>query len=277
MFSVRLWVLVLLLPMLFLSACTRSRPVPIQVTLQYLPQVPFEISSQGRAVNLAVSGEPGNQTASFPAEGRLRGDQFLLPQFTMRLHYPCGWRDVPLHLDSSWAPEYVRQSAEERRTLAINTDPPYQSDAPLSVDIDNRGSEVQTLDVGELSYKVEKGHLTRVSTYQPDCGNAALGINGKSVGNLPAATKPADPYAYREGLYAFVDPTARRCYQLRQITYSSISPSFGPGPKIVQTLRGRQLCVLEYHPKYVLTSAPGSIMSQAPQESQYELTEKKCQ
>jgi hypothetical protein len=90
MFSVRLGVLVLLLPMLFLSACTRPRPVPIQVTLQYLPQVPFEISSQGKAVNLAVSGEPGNQTGSFPAEGTLRGDQFLLPQFT------CLWSQAGL-------------------------------------------------------------------------------------------------------------------------------------------------------------------------------------
>jgi hypothetical protein len=274
MFRERFWVLVLLLLMLFLTACTRSRPVAIQVTLQYFPQVPFEISSKGRAVNLTVSGEPGNRTGSFPAEGTLRGDQFLLPEFTMRLHYPCGWREAPLRLDSSWAPEYVRKSAEERQTLTITADPPYQSDPLMSVDVDNRGGEVHTLEVGELSYPVEGGHLTRVSTYQPECGNAALGIDGKAIGSLPAATKSADPYAYREGPYVFVDPTAKRCYQLRVITYSTIS--FGPGPKVVDTLRGRQLYILQNQPKYVLTSAPGSIMSNVPQEAQYELTEKKC-
>jgi hypothetical protein len=268
--------LAFLLPLSCLSACTRSRPVSIRVTLQTFPEVPFEIYYEGRKVDVAVSGEPGNQSGSFPAEATLRGDQFQLPAVTIRLHYPCGWREEPLTLDSNWAPEYVRKSAEEHQTLAINADSPYQADPPMSIDVDNRGGEVHSLEVGELSYAVEGGKLPRVDTFQPECGNASLGINGKAVGSLPAATKPADPDAYRKGVYVFVDPTAKRCYQLRSIVYSTDYFSPGPGPRIVKTLRGRQFYVLEDAPNYVLTSAPDSIMSQAPEEAQYELTEKNC-
>lgn len=268
--------LAFLLPLWFLSACTRSQPVSIRVTLQFFPDVPFEIYSEGKKMDVAVSGEPGNRSGSFSAEGTLRGDQFQLPQVTMRLHYPCGWREEPLTLDSNLAPEYVRQSAEEHRTLAINADSPYQTDTSMSIDVDNRGGEVHSLEVGELSYAVEAGPLARVSTYQPECGNASLGINGKAVGSLPAATKPADPYGYRKGVYVFVDPTAKRCYQLREIVYSSGDFGPGPGPRIVETLRGRQFYVLEDEPNYVLTSAPGSIMSQDPEAAEYELTEKSC-
>lgn len=267
--------LVFLLPMSLLSACTRSRPVSIQVTLSYLPDVPFEIQSEGRKVDLAVTGGPGNQTGSFPAQGILRGDRFLLPQVIMRLHYPCGWRETPMPLDSTWAPEFVRKSAEEHQPLTITADPPYQPDPSMPIDVDNRGSEVHTVEMGELSYAVDGGHLERVDSYQPECSNASLGINGKTIGSLPAATKAADPYASREGPYVFVDPTAKRCYQLRLITYSD--NDMGSGPRIVQTLRGRQFYVLDEKPKYVFTSAPSSIMSQAPVESAYELTEKKCQ
>jgi len=275
MFRGRIWILAFLLPLSYLSACTRSRPVSIRVTLQFFPDVPFEVYSEGRKVDLAVSGEPGNQSGSFPAQGTLRGDQFQLPPATIRLHYPCGWREEPLTLDSSWAPEYVRKSAEEHNTLAIIAVSPDQSDPEMSIDIDNRGGQVHSLEVGELSYAVKGGQLARVDTYQPECGNANLGINGRAAGSLPAATKPADPDAYLKGIYVFVDPTAKRCYQLRVIVYSN--NYFAPGPKIVKTLRGRQFYVLEDRPNYVLTPAPDSIMSQVPEEAQYELTEKNCQ
>jgi len=267
--------LAFLLPISLLSACTRSRPVSIQVSLSYLPEVPFEIHSEGKKVDLAVTGGPGNQTGSFPAQGILRGDRLLLPQVTMRLHYPCGWREVAMPLDSTWAPEFVRKSAEEHQTLTIDADPPYQSDPSMAIDVDNRGSEVHSVEMGELSYPLNGGHLERVDSYQPDCGNASLGINGKTIASLPAATKATDPYASREGPYVFVDPTAKRCYQLRLITYSD--NDMGYAPKIVQILRGRQFYLLDEKPKYVLTSAPGSILSHAPVESAYELTEKKCQ
>jgi hypothetical protein len=145
----------------------------------------------------------------------------------------------------------------------------------MAIDVDNRGSEVHTVEMGELSYAVNGGRLERVDSYQPECSNASLGINGKTLGSIPAAAKATDPYASREGPYVFVDLTAKRCYQLRLITYSD--NDMAPEPKFVQTLRGRQFYVLDEKPKYVFTSAPGSIMSQDPVESAYELTEKKCQ
>jgi hypothetical protein len=275
MFRGRIWILAFLLPLSFLSACTRSLPVSIRVTLPTFPVVPFEIYSEGRKVDVAVSGEPGDRSASFSAEGRLRGDQFKLPPVTMRLHYPCGWREEPLTLDSNWAPEYVRKSAEEHQTLAISGDTSNQTNpAPMSIDVDNRGGEAHSLEVGELSYAVAGKELTHVDTYQPDCGNASLGINGKAIGSLPAATKPADPTAYRKGAYVFVDPTAKRCYQVRAIVYGTDFPD--SGPRVVETLKGRQFYVLEDAPDYVFTTAPGSIMSQVPVESRLELTEKNC-
>lgn len=271
----RTWVPLIALSILFLAACTRSKPVPLQVTLQYVPWVPFEIYSEGKPVNVAVSGDEGNRTWSFAAEGSFQGDQLHLPNFIMRLHYPCGWRDVPFSLTSSWAPEYVRKMAEQHQSLAMTANLPYQSDRSMSIDVDNRGGKVRRLGVGELSYPVAENHLARVETYQPECANAAIKIDGKEVGSVPAATKPSDPYAYREGLYVLIDPVATRCYQMRAITYSQ-SAYAGPGPSVVESLRGKEFYALKHYPQYVMTSAPGVITSRTAAETLYELSEKKC-
>jgi hypothetical protein len=271
----RLGLFAFLLPISLLCACKRAQPVSIQVNLQYLPGVPFEIYLEGKKVDLAVSGEPGDRKGSFAAQATLRSDQLLLPAATMRLHYPCGWREAPMELNSDWAPEYVRKAAEQHQTVAIDANPPYQSDPSMAVDVDNRGSEVHTVEVGELSYAVDGGKLASVDSYQPECAGANLKIDGTTLGSLPAATPAADPYASREGPFVLVDPTAKRCYQLRQITYDSTY--MGPAPKVVDTFKGKQFYILDQKPNYVLTSAPGSVMSQAPVDYRYELTEKKCQ
>lgn len=271
----RPWVPLIALPILFLVACTRSKPVPMQVTLQYVPGVPFEIYSDGKFVNVVVSGDERNRTRSFSAEGSFQNDQLHLPKFMMRLHYPCGWREVPFSLASSWAPEYIRKTVEQHQTLTMNANPPYQSDRSMSIGLDNRGGKVRTLEVGELSYPVEEGRLARLETYQPECSNATIKIDGKEIGSLPAAAKPTDPYAYREPLYVLIDTTATRCYQVRAITYSAYT-YLGPGPSVVESLHGKVLYVLEHYPQYALTPAAGSITSQSGVETQYELSEKKC-
>jgi len=246
--------------------------------MQFSPGVPFEIYSEGKQISPVVSGDVGNQTWSFPAAGSLHGDQFILPQFTMRLHYACGWREVSLPLTSSWAPEWVRKTADNHETLAMNASPPYQSDPRMSIDVDNRGGDVHAFELGELSYPIGSGKLVRVDAYQPDCANVVLKIDGNEIGSVPAATKSPDPNAYREGPYIFIDPTAARCYRLRPIRYSRFSEylSSDSGQGSPETFRGKRFYLLQQRPEYVLTPPASVITTQNAYETQYQLSETSC-
>ncbi len=194
-----------------------------------------------------------------------------LPQFTLDVETPCGWRNglpaetlkTSKHYEVGVSWQYETQAmAHTRRDLA--------GDGPGLFDIhlyfDNRGGGALPIRVGQLTLQLPAN--TAGDLWFPMFGCTAGAA--VSLGNVRAGTIPYDD---PDAETVFVGTRKNRCYRLRQLVYSQNGgePSMPPQTLLGQSvypLGTRQLAYFFKAPP-ASKMAPSSFVAKA-------LTDDKC-
>ena len=211
---------------------------------------------------------PSSPEFYFEAVG-YRGDEHYgpgLPKISVRTQFPCGWREMLLN---PVFPTYtaVMDAVQKKTEPVIELRPDRQERGGFrsfwELIVDNRIGDAAVLSLGEMELQVEAREITYLGIDQPDCSQGrSVKLNGETIGTLPVIGQK------ESAGYALIDPTAKRCYRLRDVTYSTFT--FSPKPENIVVLSRAKMHVLPRKPNFVLGGSPEKVTVQVPLDKSFD-------
>jgi len=255
------------------AAACRARPRPA-------PVISLEGDLAVSAVQVVTLSADGRELGRFKPEGHIQIDvpgreageysSAMIPEFTARALYACGWRDIPLPMTvAPMTGHALQQAAEQGQKIAVHVSASSFVEKFAIIWVDKPADATVRVKVGQDERAVGPGREPSELFAFEDCADGRkVWLDGKPIGELPPDTRrffrsviggPEDQEPRGDEFLIDVDGT--HCYKAGFLTYASKKADFLFAPKFSTVLRPGVFHRLEkmQRPDYFLEEPPRTI------------------